>query len=137
ERWRIFGGRRYDVAALVDHVRSDFDAMDHWFEEDEEIFVHPRDPHVRVSILASSRLVRIELDETVLGESDSATLVLETGARMRWYLPLLDVNMSRLRPSDTVTHCPYKGAATYWSVALGDNIHEDLAWTYRSPVRES
>lgn len=126
-----------ESSPLLDHVRIDFDAMDHWFEEDEEIFVHPRDPHVRISILASSRRVRIEVRGTVLAESDSPTLLLETGARMRWYLPLVDVDMTKLRSSDSVTHCPYKGRATYWSVVVGDDLHEDLVWTYRSPVRES
>jgi uncharacterized protein (DUF427 family) len=35
------------------------------------------------------------------------------------------------------TRCPYKGTATYWSVAVCDTVHEDFAWIYRSPLPES
>ena len=44
---------------LRDHVRFDWDALDAWFEEDEEVFVHPRSPYARVDILPSSRHVRV------------------------------------------------------------------------------
>jgi uncharacterized protein (DUF427 family) len=45
--------------------------------------------------------------------------------------------MDLLEHTDTVTHCPYKGAAEYWAVRAGDSLHTDLAWSYRAPVPES
>jgi uncharacterized protein (DUF427 family) len=57
------------IGALRDRVRFDWGAMDAWFEEDEEVFVHPRSPYTRVDILRASRLVRIEVDGEVVAES--------------------------------------------------------------------
>jgi uncharacterized protein (DUF427 family) len=41
-----------------------------------------------------------------------------------------------LVPSNTVTHCPYKGRAEHWSVRAGDGVHPDLAWSYPTPLPE-
>jgi uncharacterized protein (DUF427 family) len=45
--------------------------------------------------------------------------------------------MDLLRPSMTVTHCPYKGTASYWSLEVNGRVHNDLVWTYRTPLPES
>ncbi|MEV5299916.1 DUF427 domain-containing protein [Amycolatopsis methanolica] len=125
------------LEALKGHVRLDFAAMDSWFEEDEEIFVHPRDPRTRVDILASSRHVRIEIDGVTVAESRSPRLLFETGLPTRYYLPKTDVRLDLLEPSDTITRCPYKGEASYYSVRVGDRLHSDVVWYYRSPLPES
>ncbi len=122
---------------LRSSVRLDWQAMDHWFEEDEEVFVHPRDPHTRVDILASSRHVEIVIDGVTVATSDRARLLFETGLPTRYYLPLTDVRMDLLRPSSTVSSCPYKGDANYYSLEVNGVVHEDAVWTYRSPVPES
>jgi len=121
------------IPELVGRVRFDFDAMDAWFEEDEEIFVHPRNPATRVQILPSSRHVVIALDGAVLATSTRPTLLHETGLPRRIYVPKLDVRMGLLEPSATTSRCPYKGTARYWSLpGVGD-----IAWSYPVPVRES
>ncbi|MBO0821611.1 MAG: DUF427 domain-containing protein, partial [Nocardiopsaceae bacterium] len=103
--------RRYPGSAgLRDLVRLEWGAMDEWLEEDEPVYTHPRDPHKRVDILASSRHVRVEIDGVTVAESSRPTILFETGLPPRYYLPLTDVRTDLLRPSDTVTHCPYKGA---------------------------
>ncbi|WP_026361616.1 DUF427 domain-containing protein [Amycolatopsis nigrescens] len=122
---------------LRGHVRLDWDAMDAWFEEDEEVYVHPKNPNTRVDILASSRHVRIELDGVTVAESTSPRLLFETGLPTRYYLPKTDVRLDLLEPSDTVTRCPYKGEAEYWSVRTGEEVHTDIAWYYRLPTPES
>lgn len=125
------------IEELRDLIRLQWDAMDAWFEEDEEVFTHPRDPYTRVDILASSRHVRVALDGVTIAESTSPRLLFETGLPPRYYLPKTQVRMDLLTPTDTVTHCPYKGQAAYWSVRAGDAVHEDLAWSYRAPLPES
>jgi uncharacterized protein (DUF427 family) len=125
------------IEELRDLIRLDWHAMDAWFEEDEEVFTHPRDPYTRVDVLRSSRHVRIEVDGTTVAESTNPTLLFETGLPVRWYLPKPDVRMDLLTPTATVSHCPYKGQAEYWSVRTGDRLHEDLAWSYRAPFAES
>jgi uncharacterized protein (DUF427 family) len=57
----------------------------------------------------------------------------ETGLPVRYYVPKTHVRMDLLTPTDTVSHCPYKGQAEYWSVAG----HSDLAWSYPTPLPES
>jgi uncharacterized protein (DUF427 family) len=122
---------------LRDTIRLDWDAMDAWFEEDEQVFTHPRDPYTRVDILPSSRHVRVEIDGVTLAESAKPTLLFETGLPTRYYLPRTHVRLDLLEPSDTVTHCPYKGQAEYWSIRIGNSVHPDLAWSYPTPLPES
>jgi len=125
------------IEELRDLIRLDWGAMDAWFEEDEEVFPHPRDPYTRVDILASSRHVRVEVEGVTVAESTSPRLLFETGLPARYYLPKTHVRLDLLIPTDTVTHCPYKGQAEWWSVRAGDSVHDDLAWSYRTPLPES
>ncbi|HEX5494235.1 MAG TPA: DUF427 domain-containing protein [Mycobacteriales bacterium] len=121
---------------LAGMARFDWHALDGWFEEDEEVFVHPRSPYTRVDALRSTRRVRIELDGVTLAESSSPVLVFETGLPTRYYLNRTEVNDEHLVPSDTVTACPYKGRTSrYWSVRVGDATHPDIAWCYDFPTR--
>jgi len=125
------------LEGLAHTVRFEWAALDAWFEEDEQVFVHPRNPYARVDALRSRRRVRIELDGVVLAESDTPVMVFETGLPTRYYLDRADVHFEHLRPTDTVTQCPYKGLTTgYWSAVSGDEVHTDIAWTYDFPTRE-
>jgi uncharacterized protein (DUF427 family) len=125
------------VKGLAGTVRFAWDALDSWFEEDEQVFVHPRSPYTRVDAVRSSRTVRVELDGVVLAESSAPVLVFETGLPTRYYLPRTDVRCEHLVPTDTVTACPYKGRTSdYWAVRVGDTTHQDLAWAYDFPTRE-
>jgi uncharacterized protein (DUF427 family) len=112
-------------------------AMDHWFEEDEEVYVHARDPRTRVDILPSSRAVRVEVDGVTVATSSHPTLLFETGLPTRYYFAKTDVRLDLLVATAKVTACPYKGTARYWSVRAGDAVHPDLAWAYDSPLPES
>jgi uncharacterized protein (DUF427 family) len=137
---RTQAGRRYDksrIPEIVGHVRFEWDALDAWFEEDEQVFVHPRNPYVRVDALRSSRRVRVEKDGVVLADSPAPVMVFETGLPTRYYVDRSAVDFSRLIPSQTVTACPYKGRTTgYWSVRTDDGDYPDLAWSYDFPTRQ-
>jgi uncharacterized protein (DUF427 family) len=122
---------------LWDAIRLDWNAMDAWFEEDEQVFTHPRDPYTRVDILPSSRHVWVEVGGVEIAETTKPTLVFETGLPVRYYVPRTQVRMDLLTPTETVSHCPYKGDAEYWSVRIGDELHADVAWSYRTPLPES
>jgi uncharacterized protein (DUF427 family) len=123
-------------ADLASTVRFEWSALDAWFEEDEQVFVHPRSPYVRVDTLRSTRPVRIELDGIVLAESPAPVLLFETGLPTRYYLNRTEVNFDCLAATGTVTSCPYKGTTSdYWSAHIGDSIHDDIAWAYDFPTR--
>jgi len=119
---------------LRDHVKLDWDAMDAWFEEDEEVFTHPRSPTTRVDILPSSRHVKVLKGDEVLAESTKAHVLHETHLPPRWYIPKVDVRMDSLTLSETVTHCPYKGTTVHYSSTDGT---KDIAWSYPAPLPES
>jgi uncharacterized protein (DUF427 family) len=131
---------RYDDSPfeeLREAIRLDWAAMDAWFEEDEQVFTHPRDPYTRVDILPSSRHIRIEVDGVTIAETSKPTLLFETNLPVRYYLPKTHIRMDLLTPSESTSHCPYKGDAEYWSLALGDSVKADIAWSYRTPLPES
>ncbi|HEV3230586.1 MAG TPA: DUF427 domain-containing protein [Solirubrobacteraceae bacterium] len=137
-------GRVEDSAAwsyadpdLADYVALRWDALDAWYEEDEEVFGHPRDPHHRIDVLPSSRRVRVELEGELLAESAHPHLLFETGLPIRFYLAEDDIRADLVGPSETHTRCPYKGVASYWSVRVADQLLEDLAWFYPDPVPEA
>lgn len=125
------------VEELRNLVRFEWDAIESWFEEEVEVFVHPRDPQVRVDTLPSSRHVRVLIDGEVVADSQRPTILYETGLPTRYYLPKSDVRMDLLTPTDSETACPYKGWAHYWTANIGDSTHEDIAWGYRTPLPES
>ncbi len=118
-------------------ARVDWAALEAWFEEDEQVYVHPRNPYARVDAVRSQRPVRVELDGMVLAEAAGSVIVFETGLPPRYYLDPTAVRLAHLEPSDTVTSCPYKGRTSgYWSVRVGGVVHPDLAWSYAFPTRE-
>jgi uncharacterized protein (DUF427 family) len=123
--------RRYDDGLVPGRVTFDWAAMDAWFEEDDQVWVHPRSPYHRVDPMRSSRHVKVELDGIVLAESSTTVTVFETGLPTRYYFPRHAVNFEHLTPSPTRTQCPYKGRTSeYWSV----RDRADLAWSYDFPT---
>lgn len=129
-------GEEAERAGLENHVAFYWAKMDAWYEEDDEVFVHPRDPHHRVDVLHSSRHVKVVVDGEVVAETRRPSLLFETGLPTRYYIPKLDVRLNLLEPSDTTTACPYKGRASYSSVRVGDQLLKDLVWGYPAPIPE-
>ncbi len=125
-----------DLGPLADHIAFYWNAVDAWYEEDEQVFVHPRDPYTRVDTVHSSRHLRVEVDGQVVAETRRPVLLYETGLPTRYYIPKLDVRMDLLEATDTVTHCPYKGAASYWSLRVRDKVYKDFVWGYPRPIPE-
>ena len=125
------------IEELRDLVRIEWDAMDAWFEEDVEVFVHPRSPYARIDVLPTSRHVRVLVDGEIVADTQRASILYETGLPPRYYIPKTDVRMDLLAPSQKSTGCPYKGFADYWHVDVAGGRHEDLVWAYRTPLPES
>ncbi len=135
---RVFGADAVD--GIAGTARFDWEALDAWYEEDEQVFVHPRNPYVRVDALPSHRHVRVVLEGQVLADSTRPVLVFETGLLTRYYIPRTDVALARLIRSETRTACPYKGITSdYWSLRVDGGTpkaYEDIAWSYSFPTRQ-
>ncbi|MCP4306039.1 MAG: DUF427 domain-containing protein [bacterium] len=125
------------VEQLRDYIAFDWDAMGSWFEEDEEVYVHARDPYTRVDVLQSSRHIEVVVDGVKVADSKSPRLLFETGLPVRYYLSKTDVRMDLLEPTDLHTKCPYKGTASYYDVVIEGNRHENVVWGYPFAAEES
>lgn len=147
--WGVVGGQRAgeraawtyseptpECAELKDYVSFEWNQMDAWYEEDEEIFVHARDPYKRVDVLQSSRHVRVLVGGEEVANTRRPRLLFETNHPTRFYLPAEDVRKTLLIPSPTISRCPYKGVASYWSVKIGEKNFPDLVWSYLDPIPE-
>ena len=110
-----------------------WDRLDRWFDEDEEVHGHLRDPYHRVDARPSSRAVTVRVGDVVVATSSRPVVVSETGLPNRWYLPTDDIRTELLVPSATTSHCPYKGDASYWSFRSDGVDVADVAWSYEDP----
>ena len=122
---------------LAGYVAFYWNKMDAWYEEDEQVFVHPRDPYHRVDVLESSRRVKVRVNGEVIAETERPRVLFETGLPPRYYTPPEDVREEVLVKSEKTTRCPYKGVASYWSVEAGGERVEDLVWYYPEPIPEA
>jgi uncharacterized protein (DUF427 family) len=111
--------------------------MDHWFEEEEEVFLHPHHPYHRVDTIPSSRHVEVFVDGTKIAETTRPFLLFETGLPTRYYLPEADVEKAYLLPSTSHSVCPYKGTASYYTVKVGEDALQDVSWYYPDPIPEA
>ncbi len=110
--------------------------MDAWFEEDDEVYVHPRDPYKRIDVLQSSRHVQVHVNGELVADTHRPRLLFETNLPTRYYIPKVDVRLDLLEDSDRTTRCPYKGVASYYSVRARDGVAKDIAWYYPLPIPE-
>lgn len=126
-----------DIEELRDAVRFDWNAMDSWFEEDEEVTIHARDPYTRLDALASSRHIQVAINGFTVADSTNSRILFETNMPTRYYLPKTDVRMDLIRKTESQTHCPYKGSADTLSIEVDGTLVENVAWSYSKPLAES
>jgi len=125
---------RPDIAGLV---AFHWKLMDAWLEEDDEVFVHARDPHHRIDVRNSSREVRVVVGGQTLAATRRARFLFETGLPVRYYIPKEDVRMDLLQPSPMKTACAYKGPTSqYWRAVTIEGLLHDVAWCYEDPAPE-
>lgn len=149
ERWSLRVGDRFvedgvtaspraaDGSPLLgDHVTVNYEAMDRWFEEDDPIYAHPRDPYHRVDVRSASSHVVVRHGGQVVAESDRPKLLFETSVPVRYYLPFDDIRIDLLAKSETVSECPYKGDGQHWHLNVGDDKVVDAAWSLPHPLPE-
>jgi uncharacterized protein (DUF427 family) len=87
-----------------------------------------------VTITPADQHVEVRVDGELIAESDRPVLLDETGLPRRFYLHPDDVRMDLLKPTTFQTTCPFKGAASYWSLELNGTSHDGIAWGYQDPI---
>jgi uncharacterized protein (DUF427 family) len=89
---------------------------------DHPITIEPHAGHV--AIRAGAR---------VIADTDAALELHEASYPPVLYVPLADVDGTVLVRSETTTHCPYKGEASYFTVRTDERELEDVVWSYEKP----
>ena len=105
--------------------------MDEWYDEDERVEGHIRDPYHRVDVRRSSRPVRVLLGEYGAGGDPQAATALRDRAAEPVLHPAAPMSgRTCWKKSDTHTMCPYKGTASYWTVSADGRKLADAVWSY-------
>lgn len=88
----------------------------------------------QITITPTDQHVEITLGGEKVASSDRAVVLEETGLPPRYYVPREDVRTDLLRPTSSRTTCPFKGEASYWSAEIGGQVHDDVVWSYETPI---
>ena len=119
------------------HLLVEWGAVDHWYEEEDEVFLHARNPYHRIECLRTTRHLRVAIGDTVLVDAPATIALYETALEPKLYVDKAVVRTGLLVPSTTTTLCPSKGTATWWSAVVDGTTHADVAWSYEDPLPES
>lgn len=122
---------------LAGYLAFVYNKMDAWYQEDERVYAHPRDPYHRFDIHSSSRHVVVRHGGRVIAESRRPVLLFETGLPVRYYLPPEDVRTDLLAQSKIISQCPYKGDGQHWHLNIDGDRVEDAAWSLPNPLGEA
>ena len=118
-------------------VHVPWDAVDTWLEEGRKLVHYPPNPYHRVDCRPTMRHLRVSVAGTTLVDSRDTVILFETALQPRLYVDPAQVRTDLLRRSQTSSYCNYKGFAMYWSIAIDDQIVDDIAWSYPDPPPES
>jgi uncharacterized protein (DUF427 family) len=94
-------------------------------------------PGHTITIMPSDAHVEVRVDGEKVAESDRSLLLEETGCPVRYYLPREDVRTDLLRSTSFTSTCPFKGQASYWSLELGEAVHDGIVWSYEEPIPDA
>ena len=98
-------------------------------DNQESVWDYPRPPRVE----AVDQPIRVIFNGVTIAESTHAQRVLETSHPPVYYLPPEDIRMEYLRPTARHTSCEFKGAASYWTIKVGERVSENAGWSYETP----
>jgi uncharacterized protein (DUF427 family) len=119
------------------YVRVAWDAVSAWYEEEEPVLGHPKNPYHRIDCLRARRRLRVEVASELLVDTADVVALFETAKAPQLYVRREAIRMALLVPSSTTSYCPYKGHASYFCARIGDQLVPDVAWSYEDPTPES
>ena len=90
-------------------------------------------PDHPITITPHPGCVRVMLDGVAVAESERVLSLKEASYPPVLYIPRSDADLSRFTRSARTSHCPYKGDASYFSLAVGDASRPDAVWSYEAP----
>ncbi len=90
-------------------------------------------PDHPIAVAPTDARLRVRFETHVIADSVGTLTLQEAGYPPVHYFPRKDVETGFLSKSDHVTHCPYKGDATHWSMIMNGEVAENIAWSYEDP----
>jgi len=90
-------------------------------------------PDHPITVERAEGRVTATVGEVTIADTTAALVLREAGYQPVHYFPRADVDTERLERTDHATYCPYKGDAGYFSVRLGDQVLDNVVWTYEQP----
>jgi uncharacterized protein (DUF427 family) len=114
-----------------------WDKMDAWLEEDQPVFIGPKDPYTRIDTRETSRHIEVVINGEKIADTTKAVMLFETGQPHRYYIPKADTRMDLLALTDRVMKSTYKGVATYYNASAAGETADLVAWCYEEPIAES
>ncbi|WP_274629755.1 DUF427 domain-containing protein [Arvimicrobium flavum] len=93
-------------------------------------------PEHRISVEPFDGVVVVSFGDAIIASSDRALLLQESRHQPVYYVPFEDVYFEFLHRTETRTHCPFKGDASYWGVSASGEAMEDVMWAYQAPYDE-
>jgi uncharacterized protein (DUF427 family) len=92
-------------------------------------------PDHPITIEPTGTRVVARVGAQVIADTTRALTLREANYQPVQYIPIDDVDQALLTPSAAATYCPYKGDASYYSIAAADGILADAVWSYREPYQ--
>jgi len=86
-----------------------------------------------ITITTAANTVRVLFEGHEIADSDDVLVLKEASYPAVFYFPRDDVRMAFLRRTDKVTHCPYKGDASYFTIYRDGTLVENAVWSYETP----
>lgn len=93
-------------------------------------------PEHKIAVEPFDGVVVVTFGDAIIASSEKALVLREASYPPVFYVPFDDVYFEFLQPTDTKTHCPFKGDASYWSVSASGDAVKDVMWAYRQPYDE-
>ncbi len=97
---------------------------------------YAKNPDYEIEILPTSKHIQIEVNGLIVVDCKNVLLMREQNHKPVYYFPQADVKMALFQSTDHSTHCPFKGNASYWTLAAGERVVEDVMWSYETPCDE-
>ncbi len=95
----------------------------------ESVWDYPRPPRLE----QSTKRVQVVFNGVMIADTRRAQRILETSHPPVYYIAPADVKMEYLLQTPRRTFCEWKGAASYYTISIGDKVAENAAWYYQHP----
>jgi uncharacterized protein (DUF427 family) len=96
-----------------------------------------RNPQKSITVAPHAGTVTVSAAGVMIARSDAALMLTESPYPPVIYIPFSDIDFSKLSRTSHTTYCPYKGAASYWSITPAGPAGENAMWAYQSPYEEA